>query len=442
MADIEMRENTADSSERSGFLGGSEDGQPIPPLYTRIRFSMFLFVSFIICLVVKDGLHGAFNWLPSVKDGCSHQVVEPAPAPGALDGLLPEGGAGGVAKKAIGGLVSNEISGMCAGYEVVFRLSFTCFVFFLIHAMVNIREFCCVSDAQKNAFQADHFCIKIVLFILVLIGVCFIPNGFFHFYAILCTIGSGIFLVIQVILLIDAVYGWNDSWAGKAEDESRWACYLVFFTVMFYIVGGVFISVMYYEFINGDCDTNGFLITATLVLGVFYTMLSVKMPHGSIFVSSSVFLYTCFLCFVAIRNGDSSSCNNLAVHTDSGLSWTLVGSSIIAAGSIAWSALSAGSQRQAMMMSEPEDMDEETTQARNYLFFHVIMALGSMYMAMILTNWSIDPNGDNTAGYVLYHGTTVMWVQISSQWLATTAFIWTLLAPVCCCKDRDYDFSV
>lgn len=38
--------------------------------------------------------------------------------------------------------------------------------------------------------------------------------------------GSGFFLLIQVVLLLDFVHGWNDKWVGY--DEQFWLVFLFF----------------------------------------------------------------------------------------------------------------------------------------------------------------------------------------------------------------------
>ena len=389
MSDFEM-------DVASGSGDGISEASTVPPLQTRIKFTMFLLISFLICLLVKDGMWGAFEWLPALKAGsCTSQHVVDVPGTEAPVTNAPSPMIN-IPK------IEEVVSAMCTGHQVVYRFSFTLFVFYLIHATVQIRECCCVSDDQKNTFQAGFFCIKIVLFLILLVACMFIPNGFFQFYAGACVVGSGIFLVMQVILLIDFIYGWNDRWAEKSEDEPRWACYLVSLTALFYLLGLTLIVVMYLEFTQAregadgttpsDCNRNGTFITITVVMGVLYSMLSVKTPHGSIFVASTVFLYTSVICFSAVRNGDGSGCNNLAVDNSGGITWQLVMSSCFVGVSIAWASLSAGTQRAALSLSDSrDDLDEDGIQAKNYLFFHCVMALGSMYMAMMLTNWVINP---------------------------------------------------
>merc|ERR1711871_130129 len=67
--------------------------------------------------------------------------------------------------------------------------------------------------------------------------------------------------------------------------------------------------------------------------------------------------------------------------------------------------------------------------AKNQWFFHFIMAMGSFYMAMLLTNWG---NSDTT-GKALYNteiSVESMWVKLASQWLSYLLFFWVIFAPV------------
>lgn len=43
--------------------------------------------------------------------------------------------------------------------------------------------------------------------------------------------GSGIFLVIQMIILLDFVQGWNDSWVAAGEEDQSWLYGLLGITV-------------------------------------------------------------------------------------------------------------------------------------------------------------------------------------------------------------------
>ncbi|RHZ27507.1 hypothetical protein DYB37_006970, partial [Aphanomyces astaci] len=57
--------------------------------------------------------------------------------------------------------------------------------------------------------------------------------------------------------------------------------------------------------------------------------------------------------------------------------------------------------------------------------FHLIMVVGAMYMAMVLTQW------DTASGYdlSLHADGAAMWVHITSQWVSIAVYMWTLVAP-------------
>ncbi|CAG7851941.1 Membrane protein TMS1 [Serendipita indica DSM 11827] len=84
-----------------------------------------------------------------------------------------------------------------------------------------------------------------------------------------------------------------------------------------------------------------------------------------------------------------------------------------------------------------EERDDEKVAVRyNYSWFHIIFAMASMYVAMLLTDWHIikhttadDPkDGDST----IYIGRSdvAMWMRIISSWISVLLYSWSLLAPV------------
>jgi len=72
-----------------------------------------------------------------------------------------------------------------------------------------------------------------------------------------------------------------------------------------------------------------------------------------------------------------------------------------------------------------------------YWIFHSILFLGSVYMAMLLTDWGSSTTAD--AGSLIQpdQGKTAMWVKILSQWFTVGVYIWTLVAPRLF-PDRDF----
>ena len=77
---------------------------------------------------------------------------------------------------------------------------------------------------------------------------------------------------------------------------------------------------------------------------------------------------------------------------------------------------------------------DDNAQRKSNLLFHMSMALGALYLSMLLTNWgSVDSNQSNTIDV----GLPAFWIKIASQWVTLALYIWTLGAPSLF-PDRDF----
>ncbi|KII84434.1 hypothetical protein PLICRDRAFT_701975 [Plicaturopsis crispa FD-325 SS-3] len=83
-----------------------------------------------------------------------------------------------------------------------------------------------------------------------------------------------------------------------------------------------------------------------------------------------------------------------------------------------------------------EARDDERSGTRyNYSWFHIIFAIGAMYVAMLLTDWNVvsnQPTTDSDQDQVVYIGRseTAMWIRVVSSWVCILLYSWSLLAPV------------
>jgi hypothetical protein len=60
-----------------------------------------------------------------------------------------------------------------------------------------------------------------------------------------------------------------------------------------------------------------------------------------------------------------------------------------------------------------------------YYQFHLVLTIGSVYMAMLLTDWGTQP--DTVDNVNITGGRTSMWVKITSQWITMLLYTWTLI---------------
>eukprot|EP01083_Nonionella_stella_P119144 356022_1 len=93
----------------------------------------------------------------------------------------------------------------CYGDQVVYRIGFSLAVFYLVHAI-----------ASRFSHKANNFCWpgKALLYGLVLFGTLYIPPAFFYGFRWVAYVGAGIFILVDIMILIDVTYEWNEKWVA------------------------------------------------------------------------------------------------------------------------------------------------------------------------------------------------------------------------------------
>jgi len=328
---------------------------------------------------------------------------------------------------------------------------------------------------KTKKFHTDFWLGKILLLIAFLVAFYCIPNGPFDVYAMIARFVSGIFLLLQIIILIEFAYQWNANWVS---DEKGWywqtlaVCFLLYGAS---VVLAVFEFRWFTDGLSGDCKLEQFLIGFTIALTCTVTLISISKwcKHGALLPSGVVTLYCFYLCYNALTS-DPSTCNTLQQQTTAQIivgiiiagvtvtyaSWNLSNSSTIfgvdeeevkehedveapkaAAGDDkAMGAAASGDKKDDAASGEdpdgPEDEMTEWRRKRN-LKFHIVMAVASMYVSMLLTSW-----GSADTSNVSYDLSNVaMWIKIVSLWVTILLYSWTLLAPYLF-PDRDFGVDV
>merc|ERR1712166_181439 len=255
-------------------------------------------------------------------------------------------------------------------------------------------------------------------------------------------------------------YGGEDDEESEVTD-SKWLVGLVAafsFNLLLTVTGIILLYVFY-----GACSLSAFFITITAIAVVGFTCLQLTMPDSdsSLLTSSVVALYSVYLCWSAVNSNPNTKCNPAAAGSDDPEMIAL--SMAVAAFSLGWTCYSAtasvttatsgphastqvakteaedelkqplngptsnklrsdseeekknkkAATKATNNIEDPEDVDQEDDEDAatpgsaggvqpdsRLWFFHVIMAAGSLYMAMLLTNWGTGslsaPNGTDS----------------------------------------------
>ncbi|KAI8465487.1 MAG: serine incorporator/TMS membrane protein [Monoraphidium minutum] len=357
------------------------------------------------------------------------------------------------------------------GQQAVYRISMGSFLFFgcMSLALLGVRT---KGDKRGAYLHQGNWAAKLAAWLLFIALPFFFPNGVVVAYGWAARFGSGLFLVIQMLILLDFAAAWNEAWVAAGEEDERWLYALLGLTVAAY-AGVLAMAGLLFAFFKpagaGSCGLNVFLITAALLLCVGFSLLSV-MPFargGSLFPSAVTSLYVMYLAYSALQSEPKDyACNGLGHRIGAASGGTLVVGMLVTLLSVVYSALRAGSNTQLFTLQDDDDddtpaaaqplldtetaaggdgasapaavaatrapggdaaaaLDEYSPVSYNYSFFHLIFALASMYIAMLMTGWgAVEQDKDR-----LDVGWTSVWVKTGAEWVTALLYAWTLVAP-------------
>lgn len=370
-------------------------GEGASSLRIRIMYGMFLIVGFVLGMLVKNNvIQFIMKWEIEHVGSCGDST--------------------------------------CIGNQGAYRVSFALFLFFLVHYIISHKWNLCLEPSQRIAFNNSRMIWKMIAFVPMLVVAFVIPNNFFVVYAWFCVVVSVLYLIGQLIILLEFSYAWSDSWAKR--EEQRYAVGLAICTLVMYVASLVVIGYLYVWFgKQSSCQYGQGFISITLISAVVYTILSIAAEHGSILPSAVVVVYTTFTCYSALSSGiPAGECNTIGGNSTS----QLVIGAIFACLSLVAAATGAGSSKEAFELEANEGQTPEEVEAGSYQFFHFMMMMGSCYLAMLLTSWSIA--GSTTSSLATVDtGAAPMWAKFSSELICILLYCWTLAAPYIF-KDRTF----
>merc|ERR1719394_2219371 len=204
------------------------------------------------------------------------------------------------------------------GYLAVYRICFIVTVFFLFMSliMIGVRS----SRDPRAGIQNGFWGFKYAIIIAGWIGAFFIPHG--HFgptWMYFGMVGGFMFIIIQLVLIIDFAHSWAESWGeyNKQSNDSSWFYALLAVTGVFYIftLATIIVSYSYYTgSVVGQCKLHEFFISFNMILCVILTVTSVlpkvqeHLPNSGLLQASFVSLYIMYLTWSAMSNQPDPNC--------------------------------------------------------------------------------------------------------------------------------------
>ncbi|XP_061597185.1 serine incorporator 2 [Cololabis saira] len=365
------------------------------------------------------------------------------------------------------------------GYKSVYRMCFSmaCFFFLFSILMIRVRS----SKDPRAAIQNGFWFFKFLLLVGITVGAFFIPDGTFNtVWYYFGAVGSFIFIIIQLILLVDFAHSWNQSWLEKAEEGNSkcWFAALLSFTGIHYILAFIAVVLFYVFYTQPDgCTEHKVFISLNFLFCIIVSVVSIlpkvqeAQPSSGLLQASLISLYTMYITWSAMTNNPNRHCNPSLLSLvqpnsptpapgpatpapPQNVQWWdaqgIMGLIIFVFCTLYASIRSSNNAQVNKLMQTEEGRDlttdydgasgedgvhravdnEEEGVTYSYSFFHFSLLLASLYIMMTLTNW-YKPNTDLDA-------MPAVWVKISSSWIGLALYLWTLVAPLVL-PDRDFN---
>ncbi|BGP27850.1 membrane protein [Rhodotorula toruloides] len=211
--------------------------------------------------------------------------------------------------------------GKCYGVLAVHRI---CFALAMFHAVLSLLLIGVQDTRTKRAAIQNGWWGPKVLAWLVFVYLSFlIPNGFFtSFWSTYISLpGSGIFILIGLVLLVDFAHSWSETCLERweATDSPFWKWALISSTLGLYALTIALTVIQYVFFAGKGCGLNTALITTNWVISLVVSALSIapavqeSNPRSGLAQAGMVVAYTAYLITSAIANHDDANgaCNPL-----------------------------------------------------------------------------------------------------------------------------------
>uniref|UniRef100_A0A671RGT4 Serine incorporator 5 n=1 Tax=Sinocyclocheilus anshuiensis TaxID=1608454 RepID=A0A671RGT4_9TELE len=349
-------------------------------------------------------------------------------------------------------LNAGENCSTLVGYSAVYKVCFGMACFFFLFSVFTIRVQ--TSTGCRAAVHNGFWLFKFVALLACCAGGFFLPNQerFLEVWRYVGAAGGFLFIIIQLMLLVQFAHRWNQNWSSGVKYNKIWYAALALVTLVLFsvAVGALVFMIMFYTdpeacFLNKlFLGVNGGLCFIVSLLAISPCIQTFQ-PTTGLLQSAIISVYVMYLTFSALaskpiemveRNGKNVTVcifpYNSGLQSETNIV-TGIGTAILF-GCILYSWYEC-------FFYFPEDYDDEKTAGGqnvkyderdgtiySYCYFHFVFFLGSLYVMMTVTNWF---HYENAKIERLLEGSwSVFWIKMASCWVCLFLYMWTLLVPM------------
>ncbi|KAG9407350.1 hypothetical protein AC1031_002080 [Aphanomyces cochlioides] len=235
----------------------------------------------------------------------------------------------------------------------------------------------CVSALSDRGFNncCCLWCFQLPMYAIIFTGSYTIPNGFFYGYAWVARVASVLFILLQLVIIIDTVYYVRDYLITKMEASNAdervsllsysqtssygWFWKSAFFALVLLTLGGSLVGIGFLYHYFAKCTLGYVFPSITLGAIIITAVFSITNWVGEGLLPPSILaLYICFLCYESLSSNPDASCNPLLEYQASSTFNTII-AALIGAATITWTSWSTASSL--IRVDTKETSNEPTT---------------------------------------------------------------------------------
>lgn len=230
-------------------------------------------------------------------------------------------------------IADQEFQIACSGSQAAYRVCAGASFFFL--GSLIVAPIC-------KIYHTGLWPVKFILWLGLIIACFFIPKPFYDGYIYVAMVGSMIYLILQVLSLMDCAYKTHECMLNKSDEEDEkkgsdegekcTGCKIAYVILSFTLIAAFIAAtvMMYITFgthtaINnatGVAEKNGVPcaigVTVTTLMLIFAVILVILSVVGKLNVGllpgSFIICYLCWLTFSALSSNPDSTCNPFSVN--------------------------------------------------------------------------------------------------------------------------------
>ena len=333
---------------------------------------------------------------------------------------------------------------VCFGVMSVYRITMILTMFYTLHAIFA------AACGQSKMNSGWGWGLKLLLLAGGIVSTFWIPNEVFLVWAWIAIVGSAVFLLLQMVLLVDFAHTFAENLLEKYHDNPddsgpTFALWSIFTTLVSIAVAFTITEYIMFSSESG-CGNNAILVSVNVVLILIGAGLAIHPrvqeanPNSGFLQAATVAAYTAYLVWSAFMSLPNHECNSLHIAKQS---FSAVTGAVIVFVSVCYSAFRASNSiliRVTSRASSEETLpiinDDEATRGGptpkpfNYVFFHTCFALASCYVAMLITRWDLVSDNESDTDYVIDKSLTSMWVKMATSWVCHLLYLWSLVGPI------------